>query len=77
MVVLINFGGNIFFPSKILWQYNVQKNSMYVNYVQLCHIINVFTVTFVQFNTSLLNKSFNFLLFLSTLLKIKVLHDAI
>ncbi len=39
-------------------EYNVQKNIF-------CNIINVFTVTFDQFNVSLLNKSINFLTLLT------------
>ncbi len=36
-----------------------RKKKIYLKYI-LCNIINVFTVTFNQFNASLLNKSINF-----------------
>ncbi len=49
-----------------LANYTVQKNSIYL---QFCNVLNIFTVTFDQFNASLLGKKFlSFLFFYYKLL---------
>ncbi len=53
------FGGNcdIVLFSGLINELKVQKNSNYLKYKSYNIIINVFIVTFEQFNASLLNKS--------------------
>ncbi len=54
------------FP-EVLDGYKVKKNSIFLKKKLFCNIINVFTVTFEQFNASLVNKMFNsFLLTLNS-----------
>ncbi len=49
-VIIVLFSG-------LINELKVQKNSSYLKYKSNNIIINVFTVTFEQFNASLLNKS--------------------
>ncbi len=56
---------NIFFlvetiSSEFLSEYKVQKNIIYFKIIFVSLFMNVFTVTFDQFNASLLNKSIDF-----------------
>ncbi len=39
--------------------YKVQENNIYLK-CNFCNVVNLFTVTFDQFNRSLLSKSINF-----------------
>ncbi len=49
----------IFFSSGILWWIGSLKEWLLFKIEIFCNIINVFTLTFYQFNASLLNKSIN------------------
>ncbi len=52
----------IYIYIRILWEQKAQKNSIYsTQNIHLCYIINVFNVTFDQFNVYLMNKSLEFL----------------
>ncbi len=72
LLSLYNSSAALFFVENVMYflqyEYKVQKNCMHLFKIEIfCNIINVFSVTFDQFNTSLLNKSkLNYLLYLLT-----------
>ncbi len=52
------------FKTELLFFFRILRKlerTAFISKRHFCNIINVFTDTFVQFNTSLLNKSINFL----------------
>ncbi len=58
---LHNFLKPCYIFSRIFWWIESSKEQHFFKIELFCKIINVFSVTFHQFNVSLLNKSINFL----------------
>ncbi len=57
--VLLNISVEImlFFLLRLFDEWKIQKNSICLKYKSFVNIIHFFTITFDQFNASLLNKS--------------------